>query len=225
MPASVLQHNSMRDQLRPCSLPLAATQDAKALLDAEREGKDIHVLRVAGLVLISASRDKTIRIWDVIGGTCMQTLVRSWHQQFNETTSAKCVYFTLFCSCHSSSLRLRGSMRLLRQIGHDNWVRQVLVHPTGEHIISCSDDRSIRTWNVLTGEHSAGLRFVLQGILCVLAFPSRTLVIREAKMLFQWRRVACVCWVFCRGLRAHGRASALAIRNMSGVRRKGRYLG
>lgn len=38
------------------------------------------------------------------------------------------------------------------KVGHDNWVRQVVVHPTGEHIISCSDDRSIRTWNVLTGE-------------------------------------------------------------------------
>ncbi|KAL8428028.1 hypothetical protein Efla_006934 [Eimeria flavescens] len=94
----------------PSPLP-SSMLDTTALADAERQGNDTHVLRVAGLVLISASRDKTIKIWDVIGGTCMQTLV-----------------------------------------GHDNWVRQVLVHPTGEYIISCSDDRSIRTWNVLSGD-------------------------------------------------------------------------
>lgn len=47
------------------------------MADAEREGNDTHVLRLAGLVLISSSRDKTIKIWDVIGGSCMQTLVSS----------------------------------------------------------------------------------------------------------------------------------------------------
>ncbi|CDJ39654.1 WD-40 repeat protein, putative [Eimeria tenella] len=106
---AMLRH--MHDhRMAPPPLP-SSMLDTKALLEAEGEGKTTHALRIAGLVLISASRDKTIKMWDVIGGSCIQTLV-----------------------------------------GHDNWVRQVVVHPTGEHIISCSDDRSIRTWNVLTGD-------------------------------------------------------------------------
>ncbi|KYF39113.1 WD domain, G-beta repeat-containing protein, partial [Toxoplasma gondii ARI] len=36
-------------------------------------------------------------------------------------------------------------------VGHDNWVRRVVLHPGGSHIISCSDDRSIRCWNILSG--------------------------------------------------------------------------
>jgi platelet-activating factor acetylhydrolase IB subunit alpha len=32
--------------------------------------------------------------------------------------------------------------------GHDNWVRGVLFHPSGRFIVSCSDDKSIRTWDL-----------------------------------------------------------------------------
>lgn len=124
----------------PPPLPISML-DATALLDAEREGKDTHVLRVAGVVLISASRDKTIRIWDVIGGTCMQTLV-----------------------------------------GHDNWVRQVIVHPTGEHIISCSDDRSIRTWNVLTGDCERTVERAHSQFVTCLAYDAKADILASASL-------------------------------------------
>jgi len=31
---------------------------------------------------------------------------------------------------------------------HENWVRGVLVHPSGNHILSCGDDRSIRVFDI-----------------------------------------------------------------------------
>lgn len=31
---------------------------------------------------------------------------------------------------------------------HENWVRSVLIHPTGNYIISCSDDKSIRVFDI-----------------------------------------------------------------------------
>jgi WD40 repeat protein len=31
---------------------------------------------------------------------------------------------------------------------HDNWVRQVMFHPDGRHLISISDDRSIKIWSL-----------------------------------------------------------------------------
>jgi len=68
----------------------------------------IHVSK-AGPVLFSASRDKTIKMWDVFGGKCLSTFG-----------------------------------------GHDNWVKQVILHPSGKFIVSCSDDRTIRLWDVLT---------------------------------------------------------------------------
>lgn len=35
----------------------------------------------------------------------------------------------------------------LVQVGHDNWVRGVLVHPGGGFILSCGDDKTLRVWD------------------------------------------------------------------------------
>ncbi len=35
--------------------------------------------------------------------------------------------------------------------GHDNWVRDITIHPTGKYLISTGDDRSIRLWDIKTG--------------------------------------------------------------------------
>jgi len=34
--------------------------------------------------------------------------------------------------------------------GHDNWVRDAYFHPNGLHVVSCSDDKSIRIWDLRT---------------------------------------------------------------------------
>ncbi|CEF66985.1 Platelet-activating factor acetylhydrolase IB subunit alpha [Strongyloides ratti] len=56
-------------------------------------------------ILITGSRDKTIRIFNTVQGFCMYTLT-----------------------------------------GHDNWVRDLIVHPGGKYLISVGDDRTMRIW-------------------------------------------------------------------------------
>lgn len=34
------------------------------------------------------------------------------------------------------------------QVGHDNWVRGLVFHQGGKFIISASDDKTIRVWDV-----------------------------------------------------------------------------
>jgi platelet-activating factor acetylhydrolase IB subunit alpha len=41
-----------------------------------------------------------------------------------------------------------GGSCLMTFRAHENWVRSVLVHPSGNHILSCGDDRSIRVFDI-----------------------------------------------------------------------------
>jgi platelet-activating factor acetylhydrolase IB subunit alpha len=34
------------------------------------------------------------------------------------------------------------------QVGHDNWVRALVFHPGGKYLLSASEDRSIRCWDL-----------------------------------------------------------------------------
>jgi platelet-activating factor acetylhydrolase IB subunit alpha len=40
---------------------------------------------------------------------------------------------------------------LSSQGGHDNWVRALVFHPSGKYLLSASDDRTIRVWELQTG--------------------------------------------------------------------------
>lgn len=37
------------------------------------------------------------------------------------------------------------------QVGHDNWIRAIIFHPAGKHIISAADDNTYRIWEIKTG--------------------------------------------------------------------------
>jgi len=43
------------------------------------------------------------------------------------------------------------------QIGHDNWVRGLLFHPSGKYIISVADDKTLRVWDVKNKRNSKTL--------------------------------------------------------------------
>eukprot|EP00826_Nyctotherus_ovalis_P044059 TRINITY_DN471_c0_g1_i1.p1 TRINITY_DN471_c0_g1~~TRINITY_DN471_c0_g1_i1.p1 ORF type:complete len:446 (-),score=116.19 TRINITY_DN471_c0_g1_i1:132-1469(-) len=36
-------------------------------------------------------------------------------------------------------------------VGHDNWVRDILFHPNGKYLLSVSDDKSLRVWDLGNG--------------------------------------------------------------------------
>lgn len=167
----------------------------------------------SGNLLVSASRDKTLRIWDVTTGFCLKTIsghaewvrdvapsfdgryllstgddqtARLWdisvanpehkataigHEHFIEccalappatyqylgplaglkrpppTTSAAEYMAT---GSRDKTIKIwdaRGTC-LLTLAGHDNWVRALVFHPGGKYLLSASDDKSIRCWDL-----------------------------------------------------------------------------
>lgn len=34
------------------------------------------------------------------------------------------------------------------KIGHDNWIRGLVFHPGGKYVLSASDDKTLRIWDI-----------------------------------------------------------------------------
>jgi platelet-activating factor acetylhydrolase IB subunit alpha len=169
---------------------------------------------LSGNLLASASRDKTIRIWDVTTGYCLRTLrghgewvrslspsldgrwllstssdqsARMWdlsqpdnnaHKQtfmLHEHVVECCAFAPAStypylsalaglkkpppASSAAEYLATGGRDKLIKisstngvciktLTGHDNWIRALVFHPGGKFLLSCSDDKSIRCWDL-----------------------------------------------------------------------------
>lgn len=165
----------------------------------------------SGNLLVSASRDKTLRIWDVTTGYCVKTIrghadwVRDVAPSFDgrwlvsagtdqtarlwdaSTGEAKCTFVGhehyIECVCiappvaYSNLASLAGLKKapplsssaefiatgardktiklwdgrgtlIKTLVGHDNWVRGLVFHPGGKYLLSVSDDKTIRCWDL-----------------------------------------------------------------------------
>ncbi|OJJ40280.1 hypothetical protein ASPWEDRAFT_47150 [Aspergillus wentii DTO 134E9] len=166
---------------------------------------------ISGNLLVSASRDRTLRIWDVTTGYCVKTLQghvdwvrdvvptidgrflfsagndqipRLWDVSSGETKATflghehviECVAFAPSTSyqhlasfaglkkpppasssaefvatgSRDKTIRLWDSRGTLIKtlVGHDNWVRGLAFHPGGKYLLSVSDDKTLRCWDL-----------------------------------------------------------------------------
>ena len=46
---------------------------------------------------------------------------------------------------------VRNGRCVLTLVGHDNWVTDLVFHPSGRFLLSVSDDKSIRIWDLTNG--------------------------------------------------------------------------
>ena len=166
---------------------------------------------LSGNLLTSASRDRTLKIWDVGTGYCVKTLrghadwvrvvapsfdgrwllsagndqtARIWDTSTGEfkdpflghENAIECVTFApsaayghlaalagvkkpppasssgeyFATGARDKTIKLwdtRGTL-IKTLIGHDNWIRSLVFHPGGKYLLSASDDKSIRCWDL-----------------------------------------------------------------------------
>ena len=170
--------------------------------------KQIDAEAAGSQFLLSASRDKTVKVWDVATGFCDQTLsdhfdwvrclaVRQHDGSMFATAGNDTVILLYESATRKKICELRGHEHVIESIAfvtevannskknatkqmeiardylasggrdrsvrlwniaaqtclhtfkiHENWVRSVLIHPSGNYIIAAGDDRSIRVLDI-----------------------------------------------------------------------------
>ncbi|KAJ1999181.1 Lissencephaly-1, partial [Coemansia sp. S85] len=127
-------------------------------------------------LLCTASNDQSVRLWDPATGECKADM--RGHSNVVETArfappnayaslrrlaglptpqdATALGLFVISCS-RDKTLCLWDTTtgQLLHTfIGHDDWVRDFVFHPSGKTIISVSDDKTMRVWDLATGRCS-----------------------------------------------------------------------
>ena len=128
-------------------------------------------------VLVSGSRDKTVRVWSIASGTLMQTIEGKRLSTVPEPPDAHTGEVTTVAVSHdgqfavSSSddrvillwkvLQTSGGVRLEYQKamrGHTLKVRSIDISSTAKYIVSGSNDLTVRLWDVNSGREVKCLR-------------------------------------------------------------------
>jgi len=105
-----------------------------------------------GQTIISTSRDKTLKLWDVATGQKIRTF-------FGHTDWVTAVAFspdgkTVISSSDDKTLRLwdvATGQRIRTFSGHSDLINSVALSPDGETVISGSKDGTLKLWNMATG--------------------------------------------------------------------------
>ncbi|GAA5822770.1 hypothetical protein JCM11251_004371 [Rhodosporidiobolus azoricus] len=130
-----------------------------------------------GQQLISCSVDQTARIWEASKGETKAELRGHEHvvevavfapvvaypairelagiaAPSGRSTEGKVVGAFAATGSRDKTIKLWDTVSgqcLKTLVGHDNWVRALVFHPSGKFLLSASDDKTIRTWDLLTG--------------------------------------------------------------------------
>jgi WD40 repeat protein/energy-coupling factor transporter ATP-binding protein EcfA2 len=140
------------------------------------KGNTIFVSAVAvtpdGKHAISASRDKTLVVWDIESGEEIQTLKghTEWVQAVAVTPDGK----HAISGSSEKTLRvwdIESGEEIQTLKGHTDGVYAVAVMPDGKHAITGSDDDTLRVWNIESGEEIQTLESHTDGVYAVAVTP------------------------------------------------------
>jgi WD40 repeat protein len=105
-----------------------------------------------GKQVASGSNDKTVRLWDAVTGTALQTLEghSSWVSSVAFSPDGKQVA----SGSTDKTVRLWDAVTgtaLQTLEGHSSWVRSVAFSPDGKQVASGSADETVWLWDAVTG--------------------------------------------------------------------------
>ena len=109
-----------------------------------------------GARIVTASFDKTARVWDAASG---QELARLGHDGWVFAASFSPDGSRIVTASEDKTARVwdAASGRELAKLGHDGWVFAASFSPDGSRIVTASEDKTARVWDAASGQELARL--------------------------------------------------------------------
>jgi WD40 repeat protein len=131
-----------------------------------------------GTRIVSASGDKTLKIWDAATGAELATLT-------GHTASVYAVAYSrdgtrIVSGSWDKTLKIWDAAtgkRLTTLRGHKDGVYAVAYSPDGTRIVSASNDKSLRIWDAASGKRLATLKGHKDGVKAVACSPDGTRIV------------------------------------------------
>jgi WD40 repeat protein len=156
--------------------PPDAPTDLKPALLTTFEGHALSLTNVSvtpdGWRAVSASEDRTLRVWDLTSGACLRVLRghTHWIQSVSATPDgARAVSASLDHTLRVWELSSGECLRVLK--GHTAGVESVSVTPDGARAVSASHDGTVRLWDLTSGACLRVLVGPTQWVWCVSVTP------------------------------------------------------
>jgi WD40 repeat protein len=111
-----------------------------------------------GLRIVTASNDKTARIWDAITGNLIATL--EGHNDSVRSATYSPDGSHIVTASNDKTARVWDALSgqsIGTLAGHTDWVRTVSFSPDGSRIVTASTDKTARIWDAITGNLIATL--------------------------------------------------------------------
>lgn len=127
-----------------------------------------------GRLLVSSSNDQTARVWDIQKGETKMDFrghdhvvecaiflpvisypfIWEWLEANVKSSRDQAVpgqYIVTGSRDKTIKLWDASGQLLSTLVGHDNWVRGLVVHPSGKYLVSASDDKTMKIWDLRNG--------------------------------------------------------------------------
>jgi WD40 repeat protein len=145
-------------------------------LEGHTDWVDAVAVTPDGRRAVSASREPTLRLWDLSTG---QTILTLEGHRGSVTAVAVTSDGRAVSASWDRTLRLwdlSSGQTILTLEGHTDWVDAVAVTPDGRRAVSASRDHTLRLWDLVSGKEIATFTGESLLISCAVAPDGRTIV-------------------------------------------------